>query len=99
MLYSHNTDLEKISVFAMFLEDAISGTNKYQVIVDRVITDAHELSKDTDYIYKIDRNYFSVITLLSNKAPEVFKNLSKNQSAGYDKGTYQTVISYLPQLV
>ncbi|TAG56528.1 MAG: hypothetical protein EAZ27_04690 [Cytophagales bacterium] len=96
MLFSHNSDLKKISVFSMFLEDSISGDGKYNHIVDKIINDAFTLSKNNDYIYSIDRNYFSVITMLSSS--DYFKSLT-NIKSSFDKDTYIKVSECLPQFV
>jgi len=75
MLCSYSIEDEKINVFSLFLENAISGNSSYQEEVKKVIKEVKELCLGNKSIYTIDRNNFTIIQHLFYSDNEYFKNI------------------------
>lgn len=94
MLYSHNTENEKVKLFTLFLNRAIGGENAYATIVNEVILETHQYVSGDKTLYNINRDSFNLILLLAELESDFFKQLSNNP-ADYKAEIYGKVLELL----
>lgn len=94
MLYSHNIENEKLTLFTLFLNKASEGESKYADVVNNVILETHLYAKGEKNLYNINRDSINIILLLVNLENDYFKNLS-NTPENYNQDTYSRVLDLL----
>lgn len=94
MLYSHNSENEKLNLFTLFLNKAFQGESKYADVVNEVILETHLYAKGEKNLYNINRDSINIILLLADLKNDFFKNLNSTPEK-YNKETYSTVLNLL----
>ncbi len=92
MIYSHNVEDDKFSLFTLFVKSLLSGEKKYEGIVNPVLKDAHELAVKEKDVQEIDKDNFSIIIYLERKNPEFIKKIQPDHISDEE---YKTVLSLL----
>lgn len=75
MFYSYNAEIERTTIFSLFIKKIIEGNDSYIDEVNSVIFNVKEYISGEKDIYSIDRSYFSIIMFLVENNPDFFKNL------------------------
>lgn len=94
MLFSHNLEDEKLSLFALFLTKAMQGEKPYVPIVNDVILETHKFVAGEKNLYNIKRDSINIILLLAESEKDYFKNLVENPDQ-YNQETYSKVLDIL----
>lgn len=99
MLYSHSEEDEKVKQFAIFLNHAARGDEKYAHFVNDILIETHEYAVGKKSLYNINRDSFHIILLLSEADSNFFSHLQDNPSQ-FNAATYNEVlkIMYTPKV-
>lgn len=94
MLYSHTIQDEKFNLFKIFISHILEGDEDYKKVVDPVIEQTQKLINGLEDYYTIDRGDYPIIVYLSQKAPELIKNLSTTDLKNKD---YKDILKILTE--
>lgn len=96
MLYSHNLENEKLSLFTLFLDRAAKGESQYASIVNEVILETHKYATGEKNLYTINRDSLNIVLLLAELERDYFFNLNATPD-NYTTDTYQHIIGIISQ--
>lgn len=96
MLYSHNLENEKLSLFTLFLDRAAKGESKYAPIVNEVISETHKFATGEKNLYTINRDSLNIVLLLAELERDYFLSLN-TKPENYTADTYNHVIGLISQ--
>lgn len=94
MLYSHNIENDKLSLFKVFVSRAKGGEQNYKKLVDDVIIDAHLFTIKKKHLYQLDKDTITIVLALANGDTDYFAQISTNPNI-YDNPVYDKILELL----
>lgn len=96
MLYSHNLEHDNLSLFTIFLNNAIQGREQYVPVVNQIILETHMYSLGKKDLYSIDKDYFHIVLTLSANYQSYFERVADNPQ-NYNEATYAGMLNVLTE--
>jgi len=96
MLYSHNLEHDNLSLFTIFLNNAIQGREQYVPVVNQIIFETHMYSRGKKDLYSIDKDYFNIVLTLYASYQSYFEGLADNP-LNYNADTYNGMLNVITE--
>jgi hypothetical protein len=94
MLMARDKQLENIEYYIVFINSFLESKKPvYKFIIDKVISETHDLITTKD-VYEVSSEYYDIVTLLAKKHKDYFKDIN---TQNLNESVYKEIQRFLKE--